>query len=162
VVDLAGINEFYRWNTIYNNIPKVYWAITFVALGNPATRRLGFRMASYGGRVLLNTTVSTYSSVLKTPFVRGGSSTGLTVLRFGGYIAAGYALGVGVGSAISYGLYGEEGVKDFIDVTTGGVSPSKYISTVHAASKEQPLMYGKFLNPNLVPGLGEIRARIWG
>lgn len=159
---MAGINEFYRWNTIYNNLPKIYWAITFVALGNPATRRIGFRMASYGGRILFNTTVSTYSSVLKTPFVRGGSSTGLTALRFGAAAAGGYALGFGVGSAISYGLYGEEGLADFIDVTTGNVSPSQYVQTVHAAAKQQPLMYGKFLNPNLVPGLGEIRSKVWG
>ena len=90
-----------------------YGVITGIAIGNPATRQLGWRMGSFGIRAAGNVTFGATRGLLGTTLVRGGSATlGGSVAVGAASVGAGYAIGAVVGTGISHLIWGEEGAKD--------------------------------------------------
>lgn len=59
-----------------------------------------------------------------------------SLARGGLAVASGYAIGATVGTVIAYGMYGDEGARDALDLYSGGVSPSEYTNTVWDAIKD--------------------------
>ena len=120
--------------TALQNMHKAYWYVTVAAIAHPATRKFGFRMASYGGRVTLNVARAGLGAAMSTPLSRGGT---LTVGVVAKSVAAGYAIGALAGTGIAYAGWGKEGAKDAIDLYTFQVSPSEYANTVSHAIKKK-------------------------
>ena len=119
----------------YQNSAAGYVFATGFALGNPSTRLLGRQMASFGFRASVNWYTGAFlgrgPGLLGTTVVRGGSMTAGTAAV---QVAAAVAIPVAVGYAISYAIDENEGVENFTDFITGGVSPQQYIDAVTLSS----------------------------
>ncbi len=90
-----------------------YGVLTGVAIGNPATRQLGWRMGSFGIRAAGNVSFGAARGLLGTTLVRGGSATlGGTVAVGTASVGAGYMIGATVGTGVSHLIWGDEGAKD--------------------------------------------------
>lgn len=61
------------------NAHKYYWYATAAAIANPATRRTGMTMMSWGTRVAIKSGLQMGSVILNTPFKAGGKTTLRTV-----------------------------------------------------------------------------------
>ncbi len=116
-----------NWLLATQNAPRIYWAATAAAIAHPRTRKRGLQALSFGSRATWNMTVASSRALLSTPLVRGGA---FTLGSAGGSVLAGYAIGATAGTAISYGIWGEEGADTALDLYTGGVSFGDYVHTV--------------------------------
>lgn len=123
-----------EWRYAQQNAPQYYWLATAAAVAHPTSRRVGLRMASFGLRATANMAFASGRALLGTSLLRGGSAT---LGNIGAAAAAGYALGVVVGTSVSYIVWGDEGASDAINLYTGQVSFDKYVRTVGSAIKSK-------------------------
>lgn len=127
--------------TVYRNASSLYWgataaqlgwgAGTFVATGGRST--LGFQRASQMISFGVRTHWNAARGVASTPLLRKGR---MTIGKASGAILAGYAVGAAVGSSIAYAWKGKSGLRDALDLYSGGVGLGEYVSTVGGALKE--------------------------
>ena len=119
----------------YQNSAAGYVFATGFALGNPSTRLVGRQMASFGVRAMSNWYLGAFlgrgPGFFGTTVVRGGT---MTVGSAAVQATAAVAIPVVVGYALSYAIDENEGVENFTDFITGGVSPSEYYDAVTLSS----------------------------
>ena len=118
-----------NWLLAVQNSKSFYWGVTAAAVAHPRTRKIGIDMASWGARTTWKMTLASSRALLAEPFVRGGS---FNLAKAGGSVLAGYAIGATAGTAISYGIWGEEGADTAFDLYTGGVSFDNYVHTARS------------------------------
>ncbi len=107
---------------------------TGLAIGNPATRKFGLQMGSFGVRAGANWTrgaiLGRGPGLMGTTLVRGGSMTAGRAAVAGGYTAAGVVAIVAAGYGVSHLIAGEEGTDDYTDFMTGKVSIGEWWDAV--------------------------------
>lgn len=86
-----------------------------------------WRGAKWGGKAALRGGTRAGVSISRAALGTGRIGT---AARGGAALASGYAIGATVGTVIAYGMYGDEGARDALDLYSGGVSPSEYTNTV--------------------------------
>lgn len=127
--------EAWLWAQALDNSAVCYTFATGMAIGNPATRRTGIQMASFGVRATANFWRAAIwgrgPGFLGTTIVRGGTMTARaaavqTTAAIGAPLVAGYAISHVIGEAMDY----DRATSDYMDFITGDVSPGEWWDAV--------------------------------